>query len=1311
MRPHLGFSRASIRRILGWFGAVAILPLALSALIAQQDKNSPVSSGTKPALSAEEKARKLRERDRHAEQVNKLLSKGKLAEAIAEVKKKLAIEREVLGEMHDDVIGSLEMLAQLHEVNNDFKSAIRAREQVLAIRQRRPNEPAWKITDSRLGLEQSRRMAGWNGNQRMRYREALRLNQTAIALYQQGKYQTGVEMAIQYQREIGDLLGENHPWYAPSLNNLAEFYRAMGAYQKAEPLYLRAMEIRKRALGENHPDYATSLNNLAELYRSMGENRRAEPLYLRAMEILKRALDENHPLYAYSLDNLALLYHAIGAYRKAEPLCLQAIEIARRTLGENHREYAISLHNLAGLYQSMGEYWKAEPLYLRAMEILKRALGENHPDYARSLSGLAVLYVSMGENRKAEPLSLQAMEITRRALGENHPRYATSLNNLAGLYRSMGENRKAEPLYLQALEIRKRALGENHPYYAANLSGLALLYQSMGENRKAESLYLQAMETLKRGLGENHPDYATSLNNLALLYESMGDYRKAEPLSLQAMEITRRALGENHPNYATSLNNLAGLYQSMGENRRTEPLYLQAMEIRKRALGENHPDYAGSLNNLAGLYGSMGEYRKAEPLYLQAMQIWKRALGENHPHYAFSLSGLAELYRSMGDYRRAEPLYLQAMESFKRALGENHPNYATSLNNLAGLYHSEGKYRDAEQKVAQAISINAHWVDDTFAVLGERQRIDLVNQQSGHLGAYLTMARLAGVAPERVYRALLDWRGAVEAVQAEERLARDRPELRETYEKLNQSRSQIASLAFRTPSGAGQQEAWTKQIETLRIEKENLERELALKSAAYRQAKEAGRLGPAEIAALIPEGTALLDLFEYTHSSPPKGGKGKFERETRLVAFVLRKGQAIAQIDLGAALPITRAVVNWRKALTASPGALDRAARDLAQLVWEPLRPNVADVKTLLVAPDGALTWFPLGALPGQKPGTYLIEEKAIGYVSSGRALARLLREPGGAPSGARPPSGLLAAGAIAYAADPGKAGPVQGHAPPSRSLAKRDLVNQAFRPLPGTGPEVERIRDTFLRTDPQGPAEVLTGSAATEGAIKQRIGQHPWRYVHLATHGFYESPRRLIAMLRAAKSGAGAHLSTIRPSDPEEQALRLLPFLRSGLALAGAERALEEKKDETGTSDPGREDGLLTAEEVAALDLRGTEMVVLSACETGLGAVASGEGVLGLQRAFHAAGARSVVASLWKVDDEATQQLMSEFYSNLWQRHLTPMEALRQAQLHILNGTGVTGSARGVGAPEPGPVVSKHARAHPRFWAAWVLSGYPGML
>ncbi|MDM8565018.1 tetratricopeptide repeat protein [Candidatus Halobeggiatoa sp. HSG11] len=429
---------------------------------------------------------------------------------------------------------------------------------------------------------------------------------------------------------------------AESLNQqLVKAYQ-QGKYPQAIELGKRALKIYQQVLGD-HPETATSLNNLALMYESMGEYARAEPLYQKALAIKKTALGENHPRYANSLNNFAELYKSMGDYARAESLHQKALAIRKTALGENHPDYAQSLNNLALLYKSMGDYARAEPFYQQALAIDKIALGENHPDYAIDLNNLAVLYESMGDYARAEPLYQQALAIDKIALGENHPGYATGLNNLAQLYESMGDYARAEPLYQQALAIRKTALGENHSDYAQSLNNLAFLYKSMGDYARAEPLYQKALAIRKTALGENHPDYALSLNNLAALYKSMGDYTRAEPLYQKASKIWKTALGENHPRYATSLNNLAYLYSDMGDYARAETLYQKASKIWKTALGENHPRYATSLNNLAYLYSDMGDYARAEPLYQQALLIWQKKLGSSHPSTALALMNYARL--------------------------------------------------------------------------------------------------------------------------------------------------------------------------------------------------------------------------------------------------------------------------------------------------------------------------------------------------------------------------------------------------------------------------------------------------------------------------------------------------------------------------------------------------------------------------------------------------------------------------------------------------------------------------------------------
>ena len=322
--------------------------------------------------------------------------------------------------------------------------------------------------------------------------EVTRLSHEVFNLHGQGRYREAIDLGRRAVTFAGQMLGEEHPAYATSLNNLATLYYEMGDLSQAEPLNRQAMEIRRRVLGEKHPSYAASLNNLATLYREMGDLSQAEPLHRQALEIQRQVLGEKHPSYARSLNNLAGLYREMGDFSQAEPLHRQALEIQRQVLGEEHPHYAMSLGNLAGLYREMGDFSQAEPLYRQVLEIQRWVLGEKHPSYATSLGNLAALYHDMGELSQAEPLQQQVLEIQRRVLGEKHPSYAMSLGNLATLYSAMGKLSQAEPLCRQALEIRRRVLGEEHPHYAASLVNLALLCGATSRVEEAHDLLLRA---------------------------------------------------------------------------------------------------------------------------------------------------------------------------------------------------------------------------------------------------------------------------------------------------------------------------------------------------------------------------------------------------------------------------------------------------------------------------------------------------------------------------------------------------------------------------------------------------------------------------------------------------------------------------------------------------------------------------------------------------------------------------------------------------------------------------------------------------
>jgi CHAT domain-containing protein len=737
----------------------------------------------------------------------------------------------------------------------------------------------------------------------------------------------------------------------------------------------------------------------------------------------------------------------------------------------------------------------------------------------------------------------------------------------------------------------------------------------------------------------------------------------------------------------------------MGDYPRALPLFEQARDLRKRLLTENHPAYAASLSNLALLYQAMGDYGRARPLLEQARDLRKRLLTENHPLYALSLSNLAAFYRAMGDYGRALPLLEQARDLDKQLLTENHPDYATSLSNVAALHQAMGRPADAALSLQRALRSQQVFLDQTFAAQSDRQRLDLLQRRKSTLNAYLSLAADGAVPAGPAYEAVLAWKGALAARQAEERLARDRPALQPLATALRQARAGLAKVALGPPASPQLQANWLKRFDDLEARKERLEADLARQSDAYRRSRELRHATAVQVARALPQGGALVDFIEYTHYTPPPEGKGPFQTRRKLLAFVLVPSKEPVLLPLGSAASIDRAVQAWRQAVTTYQPA-DPLATSLAQRLWRPLREHLADVRTVLIAPDGPVCGLPFGALPGEKANSFLLEEKAIGYVTSGRHLLELA-------AADQPPAvgGLLAVGDPAFG---------EPSARPASTLPTY-LQKPVWQPLPGTRLEAERIAQSFRDTAAgERPPQLLTGAEADAAhlirALSPAAGAPRWRYVHLATHGYFEAPLPADAA-RAARVVALEGFGGAR----EYRTLARNPLLRSGLVLAGA------------NAHP--DDGVLTAEQVADLDLRGTELVVLSACETGLGKVAGGEGVLGLQRAFQATEARALVVSLWSVHDAATSVLMEEFYANLWHKKLPRLEALRQAQMTVLRDParvrqrrdelrpllvkrGVAEAAlvqRGFGKtaqelPEGGRV--DNGRSPPAWWAAFVLSG-----
>jgi CHAT domain-containing protein/tetratricopeptide (TPR) repeat protein len=1019
-----------------------------------------------------------------------------------------------------------------------------------------------------------------------------------------------------------------------------------------------------------------------EAKRLRGEGKTTEAIAAgeASLAIMRKFVPADEPDLAVALGWLAELHVEREAFAAAIAARREARDILRKRLGDfdwrvgDARRVLKDVERLAGMDKEQ----------------------RVHLAEATRLNRMAVKLHGAGKYAEAAAAARQALGIRRQVLGERHPDTAHSLNNLAEPLRAQGDYAGARPLYEQALAICKQVLGERHPDTATTLNNLAELLRAQGDYAGARPLYQQALTICKQVLGERHPDTANSLNNLALLLKAQGDYAGARPLYEQALAINKQVLGERHPDTANSLNNLAELLDSQGDDAGARPLYEQALAINKQVLGERHPNTAYSLNNLAALLHSQGDDAGARPLYEQALAICKQVLGERHPHTASSLNNLAFLLDSQGDYAGARPLYEQVLAIRKQVLGERHPDTAQSLNDLAFLLDSQGDYAGARPLYEQALDITRGSLEQAADSQSERQQLAMSRTLRYQLDSYLSLTARAEAAAS-AYREVLAWKGAVLARQRRlrslVRLARQAndPEIPRLLEQRQQVAALLAVQALATPD-PGQAEAWRKQVDHLTEKKDRLEGELARHSAVYRRQRDQERRGPEQIAAVMPRQAALVDVLEYWHSTPPGPGQTKWQWERRVVAFVVRPGRPIARVELGPAAVIERQVDAWRIAIKADRGVTPNAAAGddpaavLRRLVWEPLEPHLAEVQTLLISPDGALGRIPLGALPAKKRGSYLIEQYAITVVPVPQMLGASRAE---AESGEVSPASILLVGNVDYGGDAGEADK-RGR---SRAAASgRDGEHWArFGALPSTREEILAVSDSFTRQYRGGRVESLRETEATEAAVRAQAPTCRW--LHLATHGYF-APEALKSALAepAAGPGNGPLRLDLDRGAGHRDITGWNPGLLSGLALAGAN---------VRPTPPGQDDGILTALEVAELDLSGVELATLAACETGLGDVAGGEGLLGLQRAFQVAGARAVVASLWKVDDTPTQKLMSRFYENLWRRKMTAAGALREAQLYMLR----EGLKRGLvdldAQPGPGP---KHVP--PYYWAAFVLSG-----
>jgi len=1137
-----------------------------------------------PPLTPEQQQR-LKERDRYDQESADLEKANKLPQAIAAAEKMLAIEREVFGDVHPEVVGSLQLLARVNEALEDFTAAEKHLNEIVGLQTKLYGATSWQVVDARQDLRYLNKLKSLDAVAREELKEAARWQAQAKADSQVGAYEKGAEHAEKAHLIRLRLLGSDWSQTGATANWAGFLWEKANHKQKAKQYLDQALSIRKKVLGDHHPDTATSLNVLGIfLFRQ-------------------------------------------GDYDGARPFFEQALTIFQEARGNDHADTAQCLGNLGFVYQGKGDYIAARLCYEKALAILRKVHGDNHPSVAVALTNLGSLLKTQEDFDSVLPYFQQALAIYKKVLGDNHPDTATAINNMGVMLAYQGNFAAARQHYERALAIRKKVLGADHL------------------------------------------DNAATLDNLGDLLVIQGDFASAGPYWEQALAIRKKILPEDHPDVAHSLKHLAFLRQRQGDQEGGKRYFEQALTIYKKVHGETHEDVATCLDNLAGALLNLGDFAEARKCFEQALAIRKKILPADHPHTASSLSNIGYMLQIQGNFAGARLYYEQSLAIFRKALGDNYPNTAAAFKDLGALCHLSGDNAGASAAYLQALKSFRACLNLAAESQAERQQLRMDAMVRFQLDAFLSLASLAKLPPAEAYAQVLAWKGSITARQRLLKRALWDNDNRTLASELQQTTNKLANLVF-AASDANQRDKWVKQIEELTKEKERRERELAEKSPNVAKSLKEPRLD--DLLATLPAGAALVDFVQYEHRSPAKD-KGKWTFENRLLAFVCRSSSGVTCVELGPLKPIEEIIGQWRQQ---TKEKYPKAGAELRRLLWQPLEKHLEGATTVLVSPDGVLNQFPLAALPGKAAGSYLIEERAVVVVPLARWLPQMLQMETKLAAENEGPSMLLL-GDVDFAAADGAAKSDQAAITAPRAGLFKDWTK-----LPGTRGEIVVIRDSFEQHFATGKLKLLRGPAATKSAVQEWAPKH--QILHLATHGFFAPAEVKSALALAKRSGDTDQAASLFDT---ESISGFNPGLLSGIVLAGANR----------TQEPGQDDGILTALAVQELDLRQVELVVLSACETGLGQVAGGEGILGLQRSFQVAGAKTVIASLWTVDDEATRKLMERFYENLWSKKLSKGEALRQAQIAMLRGELV----RGVEVER-----ESGNRLPPYYWAAFVVSG-----
>ena len=1049
-----------------------------------------------------------------------------------------------------------------------------------------------------------------------------------------------------------------------SLLSLA--YEAWGFYGDIDTAMLYAMQCvegEKDAPREEriwysccHPNHGIVLHVLSVNQSNSGNYAEAVLLAKKEVDIWERvcAVEDNEEdldywenYYATSLSNLAWYQNQLGNYQEAAHLREQADTIEKKLVNK-----ALALNDRADQQATHGNYEEAVQLQERALAIYKQVSGTEDDTYAILLYNQIEYQAQLGNYTEAVRLGRQALTIWDKVDDTEKELLTSLLINLAWYQNQLGNYQEAVHWGEQAIAI-KESLGIKDKAYLAALNKLAVYQTHLANYTEAIRLEQKAIDIMDQVFGTKDESYAASLNNLSLYQSQLGNYAEAIQLQLQAIAIKERCHVKEDLSYAISLGNLGFYYAQLGNYREAIRLEQKAKDIKEQklktmkaiqALQRNTDDsllagamsslssteqeiitmyeaYAQSLENLAAYQGQLGNYEEALQLQKRALNIEKKSYGTNHPIYAQSLGNLAIYQGQLGNYEEAIELAQQEVSIADSVLGKEHPLYAASLSSLANLCYKNapGRLNLFAQKSTYAIT---HVINKTFSTLSANRRSTFWSAYESLVEASHTYA--FGLPSDTLsangYNAALLSKGLLLNSEIEFTkliLESGDEETLALFKKLKGLKNQISKLIEKPIPEQ------PLDVDSLSREADKVEQQLVDRSKVYGDYTANLVITWEQVQEKLTDKDIAVEFVSFPLNAD----------STMYIAYALKKDWECPKM-----IPL----FEEKQLLAVQKG--DRYTTDsISRLVWKPLDDVMQGVERVYFAPSGELYNIAIESIPTHEDGgeTLVGEHRDFYRLSSTRELALIKDESrwdeaavyGGLQYGMSVKGMIEEDGKYEKAA-----GQKRGDSTPSYYVVREDSIGRGDRDvaqglayLEGTKREAEAITHDLERKAVD--ARLFTDSIGTETSFKA-LGGKKTSIIHIGTHGFFNDRKKEYKDDKLQLLGIDQQAKVI-----EDDALT-----RSGLYFAGADNVILNGLSAVPDS---VDDGRLTAAEIAQLDLRGLDMVVLSACQTGLGEI-TGDGVFGLQRGFKKAGAQTIVMSLWKVDDDATTEFMTTFFENM---------------------------------------------------------------